>query len=91
MLPVSLTSGKPGKKQRGLRARDTVIPVPVGTNVSTDDGQILAELDEVGSRVLVARGGRGGSPATENWCGEKGERLMIRLEMRLIADLALVG
>ena len=39
----------------------------------------------------MARGGRGGSPATENWCGEKGERLMIRLETRLMADIALVG
>lgn len=83
--------GKKGKKQKGTRGRDTVIPVPVGTTVYTDDGQIVREMDEVGSRLLVARGGRGGSPATEDWRGEKGERFMIILESRLMADVALVG
>ena len=63
----------------------------MGTTVYTDDGQIMGELDEVGSRILVASGGRGGSPDTENWNGEKGERLMIILESRLMADVALVG
>ena len=48
-------------------------------------------MDELGSRLLVARGGRGGSPATEDWRGEKGERFMIILESRLMADVALVG
>lgn len=57
----------------------------------TDDGQIVREMDELGSRLLVARGGRGGSPAAEDWRGEKGERLMIILESRLMADVALVG
>ncbi|CAH3018585.1 unnamed protein product, partial [Porites evermanni] len=84
-------SGKKGKKQKGTRGRDTVIPVPVGTTVYTDDGQIVREMDELGSRLLVARGGRGGSPATEDWRGEKGERFMIILESRLMADVALVG
>ena len=91
LFPLSPTRGKRGKKQKGSRGRDTIISVPQGTTLSTDDGQIIGELDEVGSRILVARGGRGGSPATENWCGEKGERLMIRLETRLMADIALVG
>ena len=57
----------------------------------TDDGQIVREMDELGSRLLVARGGRGGSPTTEDWRGEKGERFMIILESRLMADVALVG
>ncbi|XP_068724561.1 uncharacterized protein [Montipora capricornis] len=84
-------SGKRGMKRKGMRGRDTVIPVPIGTTVTTDDGQIIGDLDEVGSRLLVARGGRGGCPDTEDWNGEKGERRIIRLEMRLIADIALVG
>lgn len=91
VLSSHLTSGKRGKRRKGFRGRDTVIPVPIGTTVSTDDGQIMAELDEVGSRIVVAKGGRGGSPAMENWRGEKGEIAMIRLEMRLIADVAMVG
>ena len=74
-----------------MRGRDTVIPVPIGTTLSTDEGEIIGELDELGSRILVAQGGRGGCPDTEDWNGEKGERRMIRLEMRLIADIALVG
>ncbi|XP_074623619.1 uncharacterized protein LOC141881690 isoform X1 [Acropora palmata] len=84
-------SGKRGKRRRVMRGRDTVIPVPIGTTLSTDEGKIIGELDELGSRILVAQGGRGGCPDTEDWNGEKGERRMIRLEMRLIADIALVG
>ena len=82
---------KKGKRQNTVRGRDVVIPVPVGTTVTTEDGQILGELEEVGSRVLVAQGGRGGSPGTEGWCGETGQRGIIRLDLRLVADVALVG
>ena len=68
-----------------------MIPVPVGTTLSTDDGRIIGELEELGSKIVVAKGGRGGSAATVNWCGEKGERGIVRLEMRLHSDVALVG
>ena len=68
-----------------------VIPVPVGTTLSTDDGRIIGELEEIGSKIVVSKGGRGGSAATVNWCGEKGERNIVRLEMRLHSDVALVG
>ena len=91
LLSLVSNRGKRGKRRRVMRGRDTVIPVPIGTTLSTDEGEIIGELDELGSRILVAQGGRGGCPDTEDWNGEKGERRMIRLEMRLIADIALVG
>ena len=81
-----------GKKHRGIRGRDVIIPVPVGTTLSTDDGRIIGELEELGSKVVVAKGGRGGSVVTSvTWGGEKGERNIVRLEMRLSSDVALVG
>ena len=48
-----------------------MIPVPVGTTLSTDDGRIIGELEELGSKIVVAKGGRGGSAATVNWCRER--------------------
>lgn len=80
-----------GRKHRAARGRDIIIPVPVGTSLSRDDGRIIGELEEIGSKIVVAQGGRGGSAATVNWCGEKGERNIVRLEMRLHSDIALVG
>ena len=80
-----------GRKHRAIRGRDIVIPVPAGTTLSTDDGRIIGELEEIGSKIVVAKGGRGGSAGTVNWCGEKGERNIVRLEMRLHSDIALVG
>ncbi|XP_078377648.1 uncharacterized protein LOC144660796 isoform X2 [Oculina patagonica] len=80
-----------GRKHRAIRGRDVVIPVPVGTTLSTDDGRLIGELEEEGAKIVVAKGGRGGSAATVNWCGEKGERDIVRLEMRLHSDIALVG
>ena len=67
------------------------MPIPLGTTVTTDDGRIIGDLDTVGTRLLVAKGGRGGSPSTEGWNGERGERHMIRLELKLIADVGLIG
>ncbi len=86
-----LSIDEKGRKHRAIRGRDVVIPVPVGTTLSTDDGRIIGELEEEGSKIVVAKGGRGGSAATVNWCGEKGERDIVRLEMRLHSDIALVG
>ncbi|KAK3753314.1 hypothetical protein QZH41_015256, partial [Actinostola sp. cb2023] len=79
------------RKKKGIRGLDIVVPVPPGTTVSTDDGRILAEMNTVGSRVLVARGGQGGNPSREGWCGEKGKSQIIRLDLKLMADVGLVG
>lgn len=92
-----------GKNMHGARGEDTIIKVPVGTVIKDDESdQVIADLTEHGQEVVVARGGRGGrgnarfaSPAnkapsySEN--GEPGEEKWIRLELKLLADIGLVG
>jgi GTP-binding protein len=92
-----------GKNQQGKRGEDAVITVPPGTVVyDADDGEPLADLTEAGQRAVVATGGRGGrGNATfvtstnqaprlaEN--GEHGEARWLRLELKLIADVGIVG
>nr|XP_058943095.1 uncharacterized protein LOC131771335 [Pocillopora verrucosa] len=88
---TSFSIDERGRKHRGIRGRDIIIPVPPGTTLSTDEGRIIGELEEPGSRIVVAKGGRGGCAVTENWGGEKGDINMVRLELRLKSDVALVG
>lgn len=91
------------KKMHGADADDLVIRVPVGTCVYDDDtGNIIADLTKDGQRAVIAKGGRGGrgnarfassrNPAPkicEN--GEPGEKFNLRLELKLLADVGLVG
>lgn len=98
------SSGKNGRggNKHGAKGDDLVIPVPVGTIVRTINGQIIADLTEPGQRVLVAKGGKGGhgnaffansthrSPRFAEK-GEKGEELELQLELRLIADVGIIG
>jgi GTP-binding protein len=92
-----------GKDQHGATGRDAVIKVPLGTVVAdANTGEILADLTEEGQRVLVARGGRGGrgnarfATATHRaprfaQPGTPGQVRSLRLELKLIADVGLVG
>ncbi len=92
-----------GKKKKGKNGRDVIIDVPVGTVVKDAlTGEIIADLDEPGKIVCVARGGRGGrgnahfSTPTRRAPriaerGEKGERRVLELELKLLADAGLVG
>lgn len=91
------------KKMHGADADDLVIRVPVGTCVYDDDtGNIIANLTKDGQRAVIAKGGRGGrgnarfassrNPAPkicEN--GEPGEKFNLRVELKLLADVGLVG
>ena len=91
------------KKMHGADAADLVIRVPVGTCVYDDDtGNIIADLTKDGQRAVIAKGGRGGrgnarfassrNPAPkicEN--GEPGEKFNLRVELKLLADVGLVG
>jgi len=92
-----------GKNQQGKRGEDCLIPVPPGTVVyDADSGELLADLTEPGERVVVARGGRGGrgnaafaTPTNQAprlaERGEPGEGRWLRLELKLIADVGIVG
>jgi GTP-binding protein len=95
--------GKNGFKQnmRGRSGEDLVVKVPVGTVVQRD-GQVIADLTRNGQRHVVARGGDGGfgnahfkssvrqTPRVAE-LGEKGEVFDANLELKLLADVGLVG
>uniref|UniRef100_UPI0037E946A4 GTP-binding protein 10 n=1 Tax=Semicossyphus pulcher TaxID=241346 RepID=UPI0037E946A4 len=75
---------------KGEKGKDKEVCAPVGITVTTDDGRILGELNAEGDRLKVAKGGHGGSfySAFEP---SKGAAKHIRLDLKLIADLGLVG
>ncbi len=90
-----------GKRRHGSSARDRVVLVPAGTVVFEDD-VLVADLANPGDELVAARGGQGGrgnaSFATSTRRapslaekGEPGEQRWLRLELRLLADVALVG
>lgn len=97
--------GKPGGKQNmtGRSGEDLVIPVPPGTVVyDAQSGEILGDLVADGQRLVAARGGRGGRgnsrfATSTNQAprigerGEPGKELTLRLELKLIADVGIVG
>lgn len=92
-----------GKNMHGKGGEDLVVRIPTGTLVKDQDsGEVLADLTEHGQKVIVAKGGRGGrgnarfmsntnkAPTlAEN--GEPGEERYLTLELKLLADVGLVG
>ena len=95
-----------GQKRTGKRGSDLVIMVPVGTIVSEDNAQgekkILADLTEEGQESVVAQGGDGGWGNTRYATstnqtpriaqkGDAGEEKILSLELRLIADVGIIG
>jgi GTP-binding protein len=98
-------NGEPGrgKQQYGHAGKDCIVRVPVGTIVrDADSGEPLFDLSAAGMRAVVARGGRGGwgnvhyaTPTNQAprkaQPGLPGEERRLRLELRLMADVGLVG
>ncbi len=91
-----------GRRRHGSRGADAVVPVPVGTVVKDRSGHVVADLSEANARFMAAEGGRGGrgnarflsnrrrAPAFAEQA-EVGEEHWLHLELKLMADVALVG
>ncbi len=92
-----------GRRKTGRKGKDSIVKVPAGTVVFLDEtGEQIADLTVPGEEFVVARGGKGGlgnvhfksstrqAPRVAE-LGEPGEERWLRLELRLIADVGLVG
>jgi GTP-binding protein len=92
-----------GKDRHGANGADVVLKVPLGTQIyDEDDATLLADLTEIGQRVVLARGGNGGfgnthfktstnrAPRHAN-PGQAGIELTVRLRLKLIADAGIIG
>jgi GTP-binding protein len=91
-----------GSKRHGARGKDVEVAVPVGTTVRDRNGGLVCDLATNGARFMVAEGGQGGrgnarflsnrrrAPAFAEQ-GEKGQEHWLDMELKLMADVALVG
>ncbi|MFW3615085.1 Obg family GTPase CgtA [Billgrantia antri] len=98
-------SGRPGqgRQMSGRAGSDLVVKVPVGTTVIDEDTlEVIADITEIGQQVLVAQGGRRGlgnihfksstnRAPRKTTPGTDGERRSLRLEMKVMADVGLLG
>lgn len=96
--------GEAGSKRRkhGKTGVDLIVPVPVGTTVANEEGTILADLTEDAQQAVIARGGKGGfgnahfvsstrqAPKFAEK-GEQGDAMSVMLELKMIADVGVVG
>lgn len=92
-----------GSNRSGREGADAIVRVPVGTEIfDSSTGELIKDLTEDGARLLVAKGGRGGfgnshfATSTNrapryHQEGSEGERLELQLELKLLADVGLVG
>jgi GTP-binding protein len=95
-------SGGAGDHKNGAHGSDLVLPVPDGTVVTLRDGTFLADLTGAGTEMVIARGGHGGlgnaalasakrkAPGFA-LLGEPGEEVEVSLELKVVADIGLVG
>jgi GTP-binding protein len=101
---IKAENGAPGQSKNcyGRDGEDVFVRVPLGTVVYDESGKVIADITRAGQEAIVAKGGRGGrgnaalatgrTPApdyAEN--GEKGEERQLRVELKVLADVGLVG
>ena len=92
-----------GKDRHGANGADIVLKLPLGTQIYEEDGEtLLADMTEIGQRMVIAHGGNGGfgnayfksstnqAPRHAN-PGQPGEERVIRLRLKLIADAGIIG
>jgi GTP-binding protein len=96
--------GQPGgkRKRHGKKGHNLELDIPVGTVISDDAGEVLADFTEDGQTAVIAKGGRGGfgnahfisstrqAPRVAEK-GEAGEEYEAQMELKMIADVGLVG
>lgn len=101
---LKATDGQPGGKRRmhGRGGKELVVQVPVGTTITDEAGLVMADLANDGQRAIIAKGGRGGfgnahflsstrqAPKFAEK-GEEGDAYTLNLELKVIADVGLVG
>jgi GTPase len=91
-----------GQRRHGANGEDAEVRVPVGTQVFSDDGGLIADLAHAGARVVLAHGGHGGRGNSRfvsstrqvprfAEVGPPGEETDVELHLKLLADAALVG
>lgn len=92
-----------GKNKNGKNATDMIVKVPLGTTIKDNEtGAIIGDLTKNGEEIIVAYGGRGGrgnvtlatrSNPCPSYCeyGEPGENRKVKVELRMLADVGLVG
>lgn len=101
---IKAESGQSGgkRKRRGKSGEDLIVPVPVGTVVLDENGKPLADLISDGQGEVIAKGGKGGfgnahftsstrqAPRLSER-GERGQQLSANLELKMIADIGIIG
>lgn len=105
MKKITAANGERGGtwEKHGASAENTIIDVPVGTLVTdAEDGELICDLTRAGQEFLICEGGRGGfgnahftsstrqSPHFAE-LGDQGEEKFVKLELKLVADVGLVG
>ncbi len=92
-----------GSDRHGRGGKDTIVPVPIGSVVKdAETGEVLADLTEPGQQFLAAQSGRGGLGNTrfasstnraprKATSGKPGEERWLRIELKLLADVGLIG
>lgn len=101
---IKTKNGENGKPQfnDGANSEDLILKVPVGTVIQNLNSSETTEITKIGQRILAAKGGHGGkgnfkfrsarnTTPQQFQLGLKGEAYVIRLELKLIADIGLIG